>query len=230
MKDGFESEIGYELKELLPVVRQLAEKYTGFESSSITYESAQQLMEAVIYCIREDQNAAGMDGIAEGREENQKLQIPTRKEDEKREISAMKAYQRGYEAVVQKAKDANGLYNKIMENFCDYGSRVLYETMVVEMPKFFLRYDARFAPQGVPLFDYPISQSAEKFLGIDRVYQYLCCIHREQEFLQNFPEEDVRRICTAYYQKYGEFSASLREIICGEMSREEKVGSLEQDL
>lgn len=43
----------YEIEELVPIVATLAEKYTSKESSSITYEKAQQLMEAVLYCIRE---------------------------------------------------------------------------------------------------------------------------------------------------------------------------------
>ncbi len=43
----------YRMEELIPIVGRLAEKYTGFESSSITYEKAGQLMEAVLYCIHE---------------------------------------------------------------------------------------------------------------------------------------------------------------------------------
>ena len=43
----------YEIEELVPIVATLAEKYTSKESSSITYEKAQQLMEAVLYCICE---------------------------------------------------------------------------------------------------------------------------------------------------------------------------------
>ena len=41
----------YRLEELLPAAAGLTEKYTSKESSSITYETAQMLMEAVIYCI-----------------------------------------------------------------------------------------------------------------------------------------------------------------------------------
>ena len=41
----------YRLEELLPAAAGLTEKYTSKESSSVTYETAQMLMEAVIYCI-----------------------------------------------------------------------------------------------------------------------------------------------------------------------------------
>lgn len=41
----------YTMEELVPVVGKLAEKYTAYESTSITYEKAEQLMGAVLYCI-----------------------------------------------------------------------------------------------------------------------------------------------------------------------------------
>lgn len=44
---------GYGLEEILPVVSYLTNKYTSGESSSVPYEKAEMLMEAVLYCIRE---------------------------------------------------------------------------------------------------------------------------------------------------------------------------------
>ena len=44
---------GFSMEELLPIVAELAEKYTSGESSSVTYERAQGLMQAVLYCINE---------------------------------------------------------------------------------------------------------------------------------------------------------------------------------
>ena len=43
----------YTMEELVPVVGRLAEKYCAGESSSVTYEKAEQLMGAVLYCIHE---------------------------------------------------------------------------------------------------------------------------------------------------------------------------------
>ena len=34
----------YKMEELLPIVSELAQKYTGYESTSVTYEKAQMLM------------------------------------------------------------------------------------------------------------------------------------------------------------------------------------------
>ena len=43
----------YTPEELLPVMIKLAEKFTSKDSSSISYERAEYLMDAVIYCISE---------------------------------------------------------------------------------------------------------------------------------------------------------------------------------
>ena len=43
----------YKMEELVPIVGKLAEKYTAFESTSISYEKAEQLMGAVLYSIHE---------------------------------------------------------------------------------------------------------------------------------------------------------------------------------
>lgn len=252
----------YPLQELLPLVARLAEKYTGFDSSSVTYERAQMLMEAVIYCIREyeyfagsgtgsgegnlwsnvqeredpyaakpekeqiavDSAISGNEAAAVAKQEKNAPQVHSakmpanktaaNKTERVEKLLAKDAYKRGYELVIQKAKAANELYGRIMEDFRDYGNRALYDTMVREMPGFFLRYDARFAPQEeLLLLDYPVMRPLGELRGIDRVYQYLCSIREEQEYLRTFPEGHVRETCAAYNEDYGELFISLSEIM-----------------
>ena len=52
--------IHYEMEELLPIVAELAEKYTSKESTSVSYEKANQLMEAVLYCIHQCEDSEGL--------------------------------------------------------------------------------------------------------------------------------------------------------------------------
>ena len=78
----------YEMEELLPVVARLTETYTGFEHTSITYEKAEQLMGAVLYCIRELELPGG-ETLAS-----------------KERISAQQAYEIGVACVEKKAKEA----------------------------------------------------------------------------------------------------------------------------
>ena len=46
----------YQREELVGLVVELTERYSGFDSTSVTYERAQQLMEAVCYCLQMHQH------------------------------------------------------------------------------------------------------------------------------------------------------------------------------
>ena len=44
-------------EELVIVVAKLAERYAGYESTSVSYNTMQLLMDAVLYCINETGNS-----------------------------------------------------------------------------------------------------------------------------------------------------------------------------
>lgn len=207
----------YEMEELLPLVAQLAGKYTGFESTSVTYEKAEQLMGAVLYCIAEADGPGG-DAAVLGRYRPERCdpagsdQRGTEIRPREKEQSAARAYEEGYRRVLEKAGAALELYNDMAGNFSDYGNIYLHDTVIKGMPVFFQRYDAEFEPQNTVLtLDYPILRDLSAYSGIDRIYAYLSCIRMEQMFLRLFPEEDVIRILRSYSAKYQE----LPENICG---------------
>lgn len=167
-------EYEYSMEELVPVAGMLAEKYTAFESSSITYEKARQLMEAVRYCIREGDGKERHSVAAPGR------------------LSARQAYEAGLARVEEKVKAALELYHEILSGFVWYGNRCLHDTFVKGMPEFFRWYDIRFLPQGTILtLDYPVLRDLSEYTGVDRIYEYLVCIRLEQSFLRKFPEAYV---------------------------------------
>ena len=47
----------YRMEELIPIVADLAKQYAGCDSTSITYENAQELMQGVIFCLDEYWNS-----------------------------------------------------------------------------------------------------------------------------------------------------------------------------
>lgn len=132
----------YELEELLPLVVELAEKYTGGESTSVTYEKAQQLMGAVIYCIRENYNWRVGEWMSEQKEIFTETQIAGR-----RRLSAREAYETGYRCVIDKVKAALALYHEILEELDDFGNEFLKNTIRKGMPEFFTWYNPEFEPQ-----------------------------------------------------------------------------------
>lgn len=191
--------MNYRMEELVPIVAELAEQYTSRESSSITFEKAKQLMEAVLYCIDEVEKV----------ENGQEALYDTTKAMEARVV-----YEKGYELVIDKVKRAKKEYNKMIPDFQSYRNRNYYDTVVKGMPAFFLYYDARFAPQNhILTLDYPLLRRFGADCGIDVVEQYISCITYEQVFMANYPFDYIIDVLSAYHEEYEDLFCNICSIV-----------------
>ena len=120
----------FTMEELVPIVAGLTEKYTSKESSSITVETARQLMGAVLYCMeQEPETAAGnLSPVA-------------------LELDPQETYERGCQIVLDKVKSCRKLWEDICRDFFSYGNRTYQETVIDGMREFFRWYDPKFCPQ-----------------------------------------------------------------------------------
>lgn len=188
--------MNYDMEDLVPVVRELAVKFTSGESTSVSYQNARKLMGAVIYCIREWEReqadaCAGVTGIKEPPEG--KLPEPG------------EAYRLGYQCVLEKVKRTQILYNKTAADFHAYGIKAYSETFERGIPSFFIHYDAAFCPQDhILTLDYPVLAALEQLTGIDRIAAYLNCIHLEQMFLGNLPVEYIQETLERFHPDFEE--------------------------
>lgn len=186
----------YKIEELLPIVAGLAESYTAKESTSITYEKAQQLMEAVIYCIHECELAEQLSLVSEDG------------------LSAQKMYALGVIRVEEKVRKTLKLYNEIMTCFSSYENACLYDTVAKGLPEFFKWYDCRLEPQNTILtLDYPVLFDLSKQTGIDRIYNYVRCIQLEQTFLNKFSPAFVTGVLSKYDKNYPLMIDNICEIV-----------------
>lgn len=191
----------YTPNDLLPIVRRLTEKYTSRESSSVTYERAQQFMGAAIYCI----------GHCTGGECFQNA--PSIVFPGTSFLSAEDAYNQGYETVLTLVREALEKYNRLMCFFDHYGNRNYRDTVEKAMPAFFLHYDPRFAPtEHIITLDYPVLGLNMTFEGIDMIQQYLDAIYAEQCYLKQFPRETVVETLRHFHPLYEQEYFNLREI------------------
>ena len=184
----------YEMEELLPIVAALAEQYTSKESTSVSYEQANRLMEAVLYCIGQ---------CSEGR------QIT-----DSRGLTAREAYEWGYELVVQKVKRTQEIYNGMIIDFCAYGNDNYRETVERAIPGFFRYYDAKFAPrETIITMDYPTICPITDETGINAIAKYIEYISYEQRFLKALPQEYVCDILFRFQTDYGKQFYNICSII-----------------
>ena len=186
----------YNQEELVPIVAKLAEKYTSKESTSITYEKAQQLMEAVIYCIHECEldekfSLLSADGI-----------------------SAQKMYEIGIRRVEEKVRETLKVYNEMMSYFSSYENACLYDTVVKGLPEFFKWYDCKYEPQNTILtLDYPLLLDISQYTGIDKIHDFVLCIQVEQKFLKKFSSSFIMKILSKYNKNYKSMIDNLCEVV-----------------
>ncbi|MEY8296662.1 MAG: DUF6179 domain-containing protein [Emergencia timonensis] len=170
------------MDELYSIISELTERYTGGDSTSVRYEIAEQLTEAVCYCIDQVWNHDGL--------------VP-----ENQEVRGI--YEAGCQSVLHKVEEAQQLYSEMMKDFDAYGNRTLRETIADGMAKFFLYYDADYCPQDhILTLDYPVLLPLEELRGIDRILAYLNCIRLEQSFMKLFPRDYVLKVLRNYNRSY----------------------------
>lgn len=221
-------------EELVLIAGKLAEKYTSGESTSVTYETAEKLMGAVIYCIREAErngcdSAAGKelweDAFSEGGEYEAHAGVGTGKRVEgqaerelkaQEETTAEQKYEKGLAYVEEKTKRALALYNEMLPDFLFYENQCLYDTFVKGLPEFFKWYDIRFEPQNTVItLDYPVLRDLSDYSGIDRIFEFIRCIRLEQEFLSAFPANCVTGWLKKYNREYRETADNICETVLG---------------
>lgn len=191
--------VQYPMEELFPLLQELTEKYTGKESTSITYEKAQQLLGAVLYTIYESTGGK---------------KVITKQDGIIREMSAKEAYDTGYRMLREKVEQSSRKYAELMTEFESYGNIAYQETVEQGISAFFKRYDIRFRPQDhIISLDYPVLCSLENLQGIDRIAEYLACIQIEQKFLQSFPVGYVENTLEQYHTNYQELFLNIPEIL-----------------
>lgn len=191
----------YKMEELIPIVADLVKQYTGNESTSVTYEKAQQLMDAVIYCIKEYESV--YEAV-----EMEDLPIALG------EKSAGEAYRLGYQKVLEKVKQVQKQYNEMILDFHFYGNDNYRDTVLRALPGFFLYYDPQFAPQETIItMDYPTLCPVEGRHGIDAIEVYMNSICMEQKFMKKLPETYICEKLQSFHSDYRTQFFNLCDII-----------------
>lgn len=194
--------MNYEMQELIPIVAELTELYTSKESTSITYERANQLMEAVLFCIRENEES-----LWTCQQEAVRLITPEK-------LSAKESYEQGRIKVQKKVGMVRELYNRTAVFFCAFGNRNYEDTFVGGIPGFLKFYDIRFAPQNTIItMDYPILKPMEQLRGVDAIYEYVTAIYLEQIFLEKLPREYICATLERYHSDYQNLYCNICNIV-----------------
>ena len=200
--------MNFEPEELIPIVAELTDMYTKGESTSVTYEAAQHLMEAVLYCIHEAETLySPQSDNAQGQAQHS---LPATAKD----LTARALYEAGYQEVLNKQERTKEKYKVLISNFSSYGNRNLNDTVLKAIPGFFKYYNPRFSPQDTIItMDYPTMVPIVDKTGIDAIEEYVDKIAAEQHFLSSFAPGYVEERLRSYTPDYKDQFFNLSDII-----------------
>lgn len=168
------------LQSLLPIIEMMVNKQSSMESTSITFEKAEQYMGAILYTIEVYNQAASSTKT----DTTSLLPID--------ELSLRQQYELGVNQVLQLLKDCQILYGLIVDDFSDYRLRIYRETLIKGFPEFFKRYDPIYNPKDHLLtLDYmPMHLDTSK-QGVVLIKDYLTWIHYEKSFLSLWSDPQI---------------------------------------
>lgn len=191
-------------EELLKIVAKRIKKFTSNESTSVTYQTARQLMLSVIYCIKDEPVS-----LTKNTNMNQKYELI-----DLDQIKLEEAFYTGLKNKKEKIQKAKKLYATILCAFDAYNVECYHETIMKGMKCFFERYDVEFdATNHILTLDYPLLFAATNLEGIDLIYEYLLRTYLEQKFLSGFDRNEILALLRAYHNGYKDLIINVAGIV-----------------
>ena len=191
----------YTMEEILPVLAERVRKYTSNDSTSVSYDTARQLMSSVLYCLQDcasDESTENMSGLL----------------DVNHKTPANEAFKIGLARRKGKIIQAKQIYQDICQSFYAYQNNCYNDTIIKGMPAFFEWYDVEFdATNHILTLDYPLLYHVPEQVGIDLIYEYLLRTQLEQRFLNKFSADTVEAILEGYHKNHAELTINICKLV-----------------
>ncbi|MDP4176971.1 MAG: DUF6179 domain-containing protein [Bacillota bacterium] len=170
---AFQSQVIFILKDLI-------KRYTKNESTSVSVETAESLLNSLYYSID-----AYTSSLKDPESCIELLKVK----------SLQEIYNSGIEIVSEAVIETMMLLNEVKENKLDIQNEVYNDTIEKGIPKFFKSYNLVFnAQNGDCDIDYPLLFDDMKLRGIFYIKEYLEKLKMENEFCSYFNKIDIQRL------------------------------------
>lgn len=182
--------------DIMNLLKDLILRYTKGESTSVTVETSESLLNSILYAI--DFYMLKLD--------NPEAAVMELKEKDIRQI-----YESGIELIRVCSIDTKKLYGKIKRNKLKLELEP-YNTTIEEISCFFEEYNIVFgAHNGMGSIDYPLVFDDMTVRGVSYIKNYLEHLEIETEFCRLFSENEINKIL-AQYEKVCRLSHNIELI------------------
>ena len=184
---------------LWTLLGQRTQRFTQGDSSSVPLEIAQELFKSICYSFDIYRKSHGNMSIRALLQSDEDIAAPLR-------LAWL-------ELDVQ-FKAGRALLKKAKQTWTDYGN-VSYQDTLMELRKFFQRYDYRFFAHDIPCsIDYQLCIRVPKdLLGIEYINEYLRRLNHENDFSGHFDKKKVVALLRSHSSDYREQLMNIFEPI-----------------
>lgn len=178
------------LEALYALLEERIRRYTMGDSTSVPIDTAQRLLESIVYCADLNRRFPAQDA---------KKDAPFKARWQEGVCKAKRIQKRARLLLMQAQRTPPPLVNI---GYCD---------TLNALPAFFTAYDADFFAKEIPCsFDYPLCYAVEDTLfGAEFMQEYLRRLLAENTFLRAFSEEALRALYANYYIDYADLLVNL---------------------
>lgn len=181
-------EMEYFQLQIMNILKDLIMRYTKGESTSVTVDTAENIMNSIFYSI--DTGLKNLGGPEAALESIKTGQIN-------------KIYDKGLELVSAGFKDSRDTFQNIKKNRLKVGLEAYDSTIDEALPAFFEKYGAVFdAHNTMASIDYPLLFDDMSITGIFYIRKYLETLEAETVFCSLFPEKAIQEVLAIYGRIY----------------------------
>lgn len=164
---------------IMSLLKDLIMRYTRGESTSVTVETTESLLNSLMYCL--DFYML-------------KIDDPLWALKELKEKDLRKIYDEGQEQLKDYVTDTKRLYGRVRKDRLKVGLEAYNATIDEGIPAFFQKYNIVFeAHNAMASIDYPLAFDDMRVRGISYIRNYLEHLSIETEFCRYFHENDIEK-------------------------------------
>lgn len=185
--------------QLLHVLADQFNLWTGGQSSSVTVETGQRIQQSVFYTLGYYLKSMHDTECALEALKNNALEAILKK---------------GKQQIEEDRTAALKLLSLIQEKCLDTDISAYNDTLQEGLPLFFSAYDMDFEAHETPAsIDYPLSNDKMNLTGIDYIYGYVRKLQLENEFCSYFSSEEIKGLLRGYDRQYKELLFNVYDLV-----------------
>ncbi|MEC0373344.1 DUF6179 domain-containing protein [Paenibacillus chibensis] len=169
---------------LMQILKELIQRYTQGESSSVTTETAESILTSIMY--------AADAYLFE-------LETPEQAVAQLKSMDVQQIYDRGVKKVSQCFEETKALYKEVMANKLDIPVEAYHLTIEESLPVFLRKYGIVFeAHNTMASIDYPLAVDDMRLQGVFYMKQYLERLQMENDFCSLFDPQECMDLLVNY--------------------------------